>query len=270
VPHLHARHVSFAVVLAVVAFAVALLPSRSPAHDGPSAPGEAASVNETRAAAAPVPPAVAFATGTPAFQQALAVATGRWGGMPCQGNVTYEWLPMEALTNARASWHNPTDAWAAPATNFNCHVAFNTSASFDFPQFCTVLAHELGHLLGQPHDPASGQLMSAIYTEPTPECAAADPVAVAAKAAAAASADQAATRAANVASSSRRARGARSSTKARTSPLKTRTATKSRKVVRRHTAGRRAKRGKRCLNRMKAGKRVKRCAAVPRRAARRS
>jgi hypothetical protein len=245
VPHLHARNVSFAVALACVAIAL-LLPSGSGV-------GSAASVSGTaRAAAAPVAPSATFAVGTPAFQTALATASAHWGAMPCQGQIEYVWEAMEPLTNARASWHNPTDPWGDPATNFNCRIAFNASAAFDFPQYCSVLAHELGHLLGHPHDASAGLLMSAIYTEPLPECVAADPAA-AARAAAAAAASAKAALATSGSGSSPTA-----STRAASKP-KTAAKPAAKKTAKKRTTARKARRTKKCFTKQKAGKRVKRC-----------
>lgn len=256
-PHLHARNVSFAVALACVAITIALLlPSGSGA-------GSAASANGTaRAAVAGVPASTTFAVGSPAFQAALGTASAHWGAMPCQGQIEYVWEPMEPLTNARASWHNPTDPWADPAANFNCRIAFNATAAYDFAQYCSVLAHELGHLLGHPHDPGSGRLMSAIYTEPLPECIAADPEAAAARAAAAAAAASTKAKPASAGTT-----GPTSSTRAAETKRTSKAKPAAKKAKKRTTSKRKAKRSKKCFTRLKAGKRVRTC--VPTRKTRR-
>jgi hypothetical protein len=104
------------------------------------------------------------------FQRARDIAQAHWGAVPCGGQVTFTWQGLEPLTNARATWSNPTDAWNNAGANFDCGVVFNSLTQYDFPMLCTVMAHELGHLLGRPHEASDGQLMSAIYSAPLPEC----------------------------------------------------------------------------------------------------
>ena len=124
--------------------------------------------------AAPAPASAAsehdFPVGGAEFQRARDIAQAHWGAVPCQGNVTFSWQGLEPLTNARATWSNPTDAWNNAGANFDCTVVFNALTQYDFPMLCTVMAHELGHLLGRQHDAQDGQLMSAIYSAPLPEC----------------------------------------------------------------------------------------------------
>jgi hypothetical protein len=116
-----------------------------------------------------------YPVGGPAIEAAKATAAAHWGAQPCGGQVTLTWTPLDMGTNATATWRNPTDAWNNPGENFDCRIDLNPGADFDYPKLCTVLTHELGHLLGQQHDPNSGQLMSAYYTGPIPACETADP-----------------------------------------------------------------------------------------------
>ena len=124
--------------------------------------------------AAPAPAAASsdqtFAVGGAEFQRARAIAQAHWGAVPCQGNVTYSWQGLEPLTNARATWSNPTDPWNNAAANFDCTVVFNALTQYDFAMLCTVMAHELGHLLGHAHTAQDGLLMSSVYSAPLPAC----------------------------------------------------------------------------------------------------
>jgi hypothetical protein len=223
-------------LLALLVTAVAVLVATWGA--GPAGLTASAGSATARAAAAPsVPPQQAYPVDGPLFAKAREVAQAHWGAVPCQGGqVTFVWSPLEPLTNARATWSNPTDAWADPATNYECRVDFNTGTQFDFPTLCTVMTHELGHLLGHQHDAAAGQLMSPIYTTPLPECVAADPTPPPAPIIEAAD---------DTASTPAPRRAARSTAK----PA----------AKRKTTSARTAKRRKRCFVRMQAGRRVRRC-----------
>jgi Matrixin len=198
-----------------------------------------------RPAAAQAASDQAFPVGGAEFERARAIAQGHWGAVPCEGNVAYTWQGLEPLTNARASWSNPTSAWGNAAANFECEVVFNTIAQYDFPMLCTVMTHEIGHLLGHAHDEAPGRLMSAIYTAPLPECSPAGP-APAPATAADASDDE------GIAWDVSESKSAKRKTSARK-------ATKTRKAAKR----------KRCVVRFKAGKRVRRCVVLKQSSARR-
>src|SRR3712207_6942749 len=45
------------------------------------------------------------------------------------------------------SWRNPTDAWNNAGENFDCVIEFNAGADYDWPKLCTVMTHEMGHLV---------------------------------------------------------------------------------------------------------------------------
>jgi hypothetical protein len=211
------------------------------------------------ARAASVPSDQVFPVAGADFQRAIAVAQGFWGATPCNGQVTYTWSGLEPLTNARASWSNPSSAWGNAAQNFACEVVFNRGMQFDFPMLCTVMTHEIGHLLGQQHDPNAGQLMSAIYTAPIGPCQAGQPPAPVAQPAAAA-APEGEQVAWNV-SDEREAEPKKRKTKKRTKKGK-------RKCVSRYSKakGKKVKRcyrsTRRCRTTFRAGKRVKRCVTV--------
>ena len=126
-----------------------------------------------------------YPVGGAVMEAARSVAVAHWGANPCGGAYTLTWVSLDSGTNATASWRNPTDAWNNAGANFDCRIDINPHADFDYPKLCTVLVHEMGHLLGRQHDPSPGQLMSAYYTAPLPACntqtpgdAAAAPVAI--------------------------------------------------------------------------------------------
>ena len=137
---------------------------------------------------------VRYPVGGPALESSKAIAAAQWGAQACNGVFEITWAALDAGTNATASWRNPTDAWGNPGENFDCRVTLNTQADFDFPKLCTVVTHEIGHLVGRQHDAASGRLMSAFYTTPLAACTAASPESAPAPAAAPARSSQAARR----------------------------------------------------------------------------
>jgi hypothetical protein len=116
-----------------------------------------------------------YPVGGAAMEQARAIALAHWGANPCGGAYTLSWTPLDIGTNATASWRNPTDAWNNSGANFDCRIDINPQADFDFPKLCTVLTHEMGHLVGRQHDANPGQLMSAYYSTPLPACQGAEP-----------------------------------------------------------------------------------------------
>jgi len=127
---------------------------------------------------------------------AAAAAVGRryWGAVPCQGQIK-----VLAQRPVAAGLAPDSDAWvtfdsplgannlAAPASSYtNCAIAFArwrwpTSASMreDWDMLCTTMTHELGHLLGRPHDVTPGSVMAPVFTDFSsvpPMCRAARPV----------------------------------------------------------------------------------------------
>lgn len=118
------------------------------------------------------PSAERFPVGGPAMQAAIGVAAGYWGTNACNGDFTVTWEPMDRMTNATASWRNPTDAWNNPGENFDCEIRFNTEADYDWQKFCSVMAHEIGHLAGKDHTSDQRDVMSPVYSEPLGECVA--------------------------------------------------------------------------------------------------
>ncbi|MCW2506070.1 MAG: hypothetical protein JWO79_4354 [Actinomycetia bacterium] len=144
-------------------------------------------------------PATDYAGGTELTQRAQDIARSVWAADPCAGEVTISWMALSPTVNATSTWSNPVGQYDAPAQNTVCAIAFNTAVSWDWVRFCSILVHEYGHLTGHPHDDDPASIMSAFYTRPVDQCAAAAPVAApAATVAAAAPATAAAVSAATV------------------------------------------------------------------------
>ncbi|HEV2814887.1 MAG TPA: matrixin family metalloprotease, partial [Solirubrobacteraceae bacterium] len=99
------------------------------------------------------------------------LAERHWGGAACDGSVDVAWTVLEPGTNATASWRNPTDAWNNADENFDCRIDFNARADFDWEKLCTVMAHEIGHLLGRQHVADAADLMAPLYSDPLAACA---------------------------------------------------------------------------------------------------
>ena len=178
-----------------------------------------------------------YPVGGAAMESARAIAVAHWGANPCGGAYTLSWTALDAGTNATASWRNPTDAWSNAGANFDCRIDINPRADYDFPKLCTVLTHEMGHLLGRQHEARDGELMSAYYTTPLPACGTAEPGADAATATSTLPADDDFDGVDIVATDEPRRVLRKTSTKA-----KTRTKFVKRCVVRKTRSGKRVKR----------------------------
>ena len=162
------RHAAVAAVVAALSFGVA-----APALGGSDGPVSVVAKTESataNAAAAGTRPAQRFPVGGPSLQTAMRVANEYWGAAACGGNVALEWTAMDRGTNATASWSNPSDAWSNVDANFSCKISLNGAIEYDWEKLCSIVAHEVGHLRGQQHVDADGQLMSPFYSGPLGAC----------------------------------------------------------------------------------------------------
>src|SRR4051812_24480905 len=115
-------------------------------------------------------PESVFPVGSAAEQLAVQIAKTAWNTDPCGGQYTIEWGALDDNVNAQSSWTNPQSAYDNPELNGDCKVTFNPGAEFDWPKFCTVMVHELGHLAGKPHAADPRDVMAAYYTIPLQAC----------------------------------------------------------------------------------------------------
>ena len=159
----------------LVAALALLLPLLGSSEGGVSVSVSAGSVTAKAAQRDQSPADARFPVDGPLFAEAKRIATAHWGTDACKGQVAVAWQTLEPGTNATATWRNPTDAWNNAAENFDCSVTLNTEAEFDFAKLCTVLTHEVGHLVGRQHAAGEGDLMSAMYSSPLPACTQAAP-----------------------------------------------------------------------------------------------
>ena len=124
-------------------------------------------------AQSPAPsPAVRFAVGSAPMLAAQAIARDTWGTDACGGTVDVVWDVLAPNYNALSTWSNPTDSYANPAANYGCTIELNSTMTFDWPKFCTVVVHEYGHLDGQQHSADPHSVMAAVYGGPLAACAA--------------------------------------------------------------------------------------------------
>ena len=127
------------------------------------------------AAPAYADPATDFAAGSAPVQAATDVAKSYWSTTPCGGNVSIVWMPLTDSTNATSTWSNPVGQYDAPEQNSNCQIAFNSSLTWDWTRFCSILVHEYGHLSGKPHSADAADVMYPYYEKPVDQCVAAAP-----------------------------------------------------------------------------------------------
>ena len=115
-------------------------------------------------------PESVFTVDSAPMQLARQIAHDHWGVDVCQGKVALSWAPLDDDVNAQSSWSNTTSAYDNPDINGDCAVTFNPRAEFDWPKFCTVMVHEIGHLAGKQHSQNPADVMAAYYADPLPAC----------------------------------------------------------------------------------------------------
>ncbi len=113
---------------------------------------------------------VEFAVNSAAMVRAELIAVEYWNSSPCGGAVSVSWAPLDPSINATSDWWNPSEAYGNPAANSNCTITFNQVEAFDWPMFCTVMVHEIGHLTGHQHVTDDTSVMYPVYVAPIPQC----------------------------------------------------------------------------------------------------
>jgi hypothetical protein len=107
---------------------------------------------------------------SPAWQAAVGAGVAYWGSLPCGGEIAYEWTDLPNGILGHATWMQSSRAPADASLFTDCRIALDPDAELAPDDFCTVLAHELGHLHGHGHSADPADLMAPSQGEPIAQC----------------------------------------------------------------------------------------------------
>ena len=109
-----------------------------------------------------------FSAGAGVIQAAYALAVGYWHRTPCAGNVAFSWTDAPGSRIATAYW--TAYGGGDPDRYRNCHIVLHRDAATDWPKFCTIVVHEVGHLTGHAHVRDRENVMYPFYVGPRGPC----------------------------------------------------------------------------------------------------
>ena len=99
----------------------------------------------------------------PELRRAYKVAVQTTGAKPCRGHAHLMYAALESWEEARATWTGRPPL----ATRCSVKIAFGLERT-SWPHLCTLMEHEVWHLLGRGHEPDG--VMLSWYREPSPAC----------------------------------------------------------------------------------------------------
>lgn len=114
-----------------------------------------------------------YSVGSPVWIAAIEASVAQWGALPCGGAIEYGSTALPAGVVGSASWMRSGQAPLDPSRFTACRIDLSTEMDLGPEQFCTTLAHEMGHLHGYGHVDDPTNLMAATIGAPPPACVAA-------------------------------------------------------------------------------------------------